>query len=163
MTNQPVLSDDELNARNEIGESAEPVFSNVVQKPAPAAGSSAKRHLPEGVVLLAVYHFLMALPGLLIGLIILAIPIPAVVMTVDEPVGLTAALVALSILALLIGGSGLLYLLTGFGLLRRWNWTRWLAIALGLSMTLCVPVGTLIGAVVIIYLLSEDVRRFFVS
>ncbi len=156
MTDQSVKNGDEMN------ENAEPVFA-AAPKPQPAVDSLKKKHLPEGLVLTAVYHFLMALPGLLIGVIILAIPVPAVVMTVDDPVGLTAALVALILLALLIGGSGLLYLLAGFGLLRRWNWTRWLAIALGLLMALCVPVGTLIGAVVIIYLLSDEIRQVFVN
>lgn len=161
MTDQPVKNDDEMNVGNETHENAEPVFA-AAHKPQPAVDHTKKKHLPEGLVLTAIYHFLVAIPGLLIGFIILAIPIPAVVMSIDDPVGLTAALVALSILALLIGGSGLLYLLAGFGLLRRWNWTRWLAIALGLLMALCVPVGTLIGAVVIIYLLSDEIRQVFV-
>lgn len=127
------------------------------------AAQAASRRLPEGVVLTAVYHFLMSLPGLLIGFIIAAIPIPAVLLSVNDPVGLTAALVSLGVVSLAFGLSGLLYILAGIGLLRRWNWARWLAIALGMVMALFIPVGTFIGAVVIIYLLSEKVRRVYTA
>ena len=57
--------------------------------------TKSKTRRPEGIVLTAVYHFLMAIPGLLIGLLFLTIPIPVVIMTVDDAVGLTAALVTL--------------------------------------------------------------------
>ena len=125
------------------------------------AASKPKR--PEGIVLTAVYHFLMSIPGLLIGLLFLTIPIPVVIMTVDDAVGLTTALVTLILLTLLFVGSSLLYIAAGIGLLRSKNWARWLAVGLAMVMLLFVPIGTLLGAAVIIYMLSEDVRRVFTS
>jgi hypothetical protein len=120
-----------------------------------------KSRKPEGIVLTAIFHFLLALPGLLVGLVILAIPIPVVIMTVDDPVGLSVSLVTLGLCVLLFVGSAKLYILAGYGLLRGWKWARWLAIGLAMVICLFVPIGTLAGAAVILYLLSSEVRQVF--
>ena len=125
------------------------------------AVTASRPRMSEGIILTAIFHLLMALPGLLIGLIILVIPIPAVVMSVNDPLGLTASLVGLGLAVTLFFVSGVLYILAGVGLLRGWNWARWLAIGLAMLMCLCVPVGTLIGVVILLYLLSNDVRQAF--
>lgn len=125
------------------------------------ARAAKKPGRPDGVTLIAIYYFLAALPGLLLGLLIVGIPIPAVAMSVNDTIGLTAAMFGLGLSVLLTAGSGALMLLTAVGLLFCWNWARWLAIAFAMLSLLLVPVGTVIGGVIIVYLLSEDVRRVF--
>jgi hypothetical protein len=158
--NDPEIVGSEIQEQEKVeaqSVSKSPTTPSEVQAYTPAG----KARLPEGLVLMAVYHFLMSLPGLLVGFILLAVPIPALIMAVDDPIGLTAGLVTLGLISLAFGLSGLLFILAGIGLLKRWNWARWLAIALGMVTALFVPVGTVIGAVVIIYLLSENISRIY--
>jgi hypothetical protein len=116
---------------------------------------------PEGIVLLAIYHFLVAIPGIIIGILILIIPVPAVAMSVNDVVGLTAALTGLALAILLTGGLGIVYLIAGIGLLYMKNWARWLAIALAVLSLLFIPIGTVLGAIVLVYLFNEPVRQLF--
>jgi len=116
---------------------------------------------PEGIVLLAIYHFLVAVPGIIIGILILIIPVPAVAVSVSDVIGLTAALAGLALAILLTGGLGIVYLITGIGLLYMQNWARWMAIALAILSLLFIPIGTIIGAIVLVYLFNEPVKRLF--
>ena len=146
-------------------ENDEPVKQPVEQAPVPLApkAPAARPKRPEGIVLLAIYHFLVAVPGIIIGLMILIIPVPAVVMSVNDAVGLTAALAGLALAILLSGGLGIVYLIAGIGLLYMQNWARWLAIALAVLSLLVIPIGTVIGAIVLVYLFNEPVRQLFES
>ena len=126
-----------------------------------AAVTVEKAKRPDGVTLIAIYQFIMALPGLLLGLLIIAIPVPAVAMTVYDTIGLTAAMFGLGLVVQITAGSSMLMILSGVGLLFRWNWARWLAIAIAMVSLLVIPVGTVIGGVIIFYLLTNDVRRVF--
>jgi len=131
-----------------------------LKAPQPTAPASHPKR-PEGIVLLAIYHFLVAVPGIIIGILILIIPVPAVAMSVNDVVGLTAALTGLALAVLLTGGLGIVYLIAGIGLLYMQNWARWLAIALAVLSLLFIPIGTVIGAIVLVYLFNEPVRRLF--
>jgi hypothetical protein len=145
----------------EIISNEEPVGEEVQNAHFVDAESAKKPGRPDGVTLIAIYYFLAALPGLLLGLLIVGIPIPAVVLSVSDTIGLTAAMFGLGLAVLLTAGSGALMLLTAVGLLFCWNWARWLAIAFAMLSLLLVPVGTVIGGVIIAYLLSENIRRVF--
>jgi hypothetical protein len=118
---------------------------------------------PEGIVMVAIYHFLLGLPGLISGLIIATIPVIAVIRNVADPAALTIALIGLGVAVLLTGGLGLIMLITGNGLLRMRNWARWLAIAFACLSLVFYPMGTITGALILVYLLSERVRKAFTS
>jgi len=61
--------------------------------------------------------------------------------------------------------SGVLYALvalaTGLGLLATYGWARWCAIVLAALTLLNFPIGTILGAFAIWYLLRRDVVRLF--
>jgi hypothetical protein len=161
---------EELNKQNEElqPEKDEPVKKPVEKPEIPAALKAPQAEKPtshperpEGIVLLAIYHFLVAVPGIIIGVLILIIPVPAVAVSVNDVVGLTAALAGLALAILLTGGLGLVYLIAGIGLLYMQNWARWLAIALAVLSLLVIPIGTIIGAIVLVYLFNEPVKRLF--
>ena len=130
-------------------------------KPQKTARPAAKTGRPELLTLTAIYHFVMAIPELLIALIILVVPIPVVIATVRDSVGLTWSLIGLGLGFMFFLIPGVVLLLTGIGLIKGWNWTRWLAVALAILGLLAFPVGTVIGALIIVYLLSDEVRLFF--
>ena len=56
---------------------------------------------------------------------------------------------------------GVVALVTGFGLLQLRNWARWVAVALAAVSLLAFPVGTIIGALVIWYMLSDKGKAAF--
>jgi hypothetical protein len=153
--NQPVVIDNP----------ARPVepYSNPIppMKNEPAAPAWDKNHRPEGIILIAIYHFLVGLPGLLAGFVIATIPVIAVIRNVSDPASLTIALIGLSLTVLLTGGAGLLMIITGIGLLRMRNWARWLAITFACLSLLLYPLGTIIGGLILVYLLTERVSKQF--
>jgi uncharacterized Tic20 family protein len=51
--------------------------------------------------------------------------------------------------------------IAGWGLLGMKGWARWLAIALAALSPLAFPVATVIGALIIWYLLRDEVRQAF--
>jgi hypothetical protein len=116
---------------------------------------------PDGVTLIAVYEFLIAIPGL-IGLCgILVFAVPAILTGTEGIVDATAGLFALGIGLLLVGGGTLLSVIAGWGLLRMKGWARWLTIALAAFSLLAFPIGTIIGALIIWYLLKDEVTQAF--
>jgi hypothetical protein len=82
-------------------------------------------------------------------------------LTVRDPVGLGVSLGALLIGALFAGGGGLLSVVVGFGLLKLQNWARWAAIVLAILGLPGFPVGTVIGILILIYLLGDEARIAF--
>ena len=131
------------------------------QESVKAVRPAAKSGRPEILTLTAVYHFVLAIPELLIALIILVVPIPVVIATVRDTAGLTWSLIGLGLGFMFFLIPGIVLLLTGIGLVKGWNWSRWLAVALAILGLLAFPFGTLIGALVIVYLLSDEARLFF--
>jgi hypothetical protein len=116
---------------------------------------------PEGVILTAIYHFIIGLPFIMVGLILLLIPVPAVLFTVRDTLPLTLALIAIGFVIFFFILCGVIPIIAGIGLLRMRNWARWLAIAIALLSLPVFPIGTLTGALVLVYLLSDSVRQAF--
>lgn len=119
---------------------------------------------PDGVTIIAVYEFLSAIPSVLgicgyLGFALLG--------TFSGPEGsigiaeVTVGLFALGIPVLLIGVGGVLAVITGWGLLGLKGWARWLAIVLAALSLLAFPIGTIIGVLIIWYLLKDEVRQAF--
>jgi len=115
----------------------------------------------EIVTLLAIGYFLIALPALIGGLVILAIPIPAVISSGARGTGLFFSMFGLGLAVLATGGVGTLSLIAGWGLLARKDWARITALVLGVVMLPVFPIGTILGAVSIWCLLQDKVRQEF--
>lgn len=116
---------------------------------------------PDGVVLVSIYHILCSLPYLFAALVLLAIPIPAIFYSVEEIGARVTGLIVMGLITLIPLSIGVLYLVSGIGLLKMYNWARWLTIALSIISLLAFPVGTLVGALIIVYLMTEDLSRAF--
>ncbi len=61
----------------------------------------------------------------------------------------------------LIGGFGVLDIAAVVGLLRLREWGRWLAIVLAVLGLFLIPVHTIVGALIIWYLLSDEAKHAF--
>lgn len=116
---------------------------------------------PDGVTVIAIYHFLVGVLGLFGACAIVAFPIAAVVMNVDDPTALFWSLLGLGIGLVAAGGFGLAALLVGWGLLQLHNWARWAAIVLAIVQLPAFPIGTIIGGLIIWYLLQPEARQTF--
>jgi hypothetical protein len=117
---------------------------------------------PDGITLLAGYHFLLG--GLmLLGTCGLAIPtvITGIVGIAEDPEAFIATFI-LGVIAAIVMMLSLLYLTVGYGLWTQRQWARTASIALGVVSLFGVPIGTLIGGVTIWYLMKEEVAATFV-
>jgi hypothetical protein len=116
---------------------------------------------PDGVTAIAVWFFVDALLLLVFACMLVAIPISGVVEEINDPIGEFWVVFALTCGVIYIFASGILSVLAGWGLLRLKQWARWLSIVLGILSLFAFPIGTVIGALIIWYLLKEDVREVF--
>ena len=116
---------------------------------------------PDGVTVIAIYEFLSAIPGVLGICAFVAIAIPATYAGTEAQVGLPIGLLATGCGLLLVALAALLSVIAGWGLLGMKGWARWLAIALAALGLLAFPIGTVIGALIIWYLLKDEVRQAF--
>jgi lysylphosphatidylglycerol synthetase-like protein (DUF2156 family) len=115
----------------------------------------------DGIKLIAIYHFVMAGLCLLGGLFaLLALVLPLVL----SPMPVEAAgiiLIVMGVVFVVLLGVALLYLVVGVGLWRRREWSRWAALVLAVLGLLNFPVGTVIGVLVLIFLVRDDVVAAF--
>jgi hypothetical protein len=120
----------------------------------------ADRVRPDGVVLVAVWFIINAVMALL-GIAALAIfALPAVVRDTSGS-DQYFAVAGLSFGLLLIVVFGALDIAAAVGLLRLDEWARWLAIALAAMGLLLFPIGTVVGAFIIWYLLNDEAKQAF--
>ena len=118
---------------------------------------------PEGITLIAIYFLVtggLTLLGALFG-VVFGDRGPCFLQNVCG----IAQLLSLPFAFAALVSSGLLYGLvalgTAWGLLAMYGWARWSAIVLAALTLLSFPIGTVIGALVIWYLLRRDVVRLF--
>jgi hypothetical protein len=116
---------------------------------------------PDGITVLAVWHFVQAFFLLIGACSLLAIPMSGVFGEINDPIGEFWAGfgVTCGVIWLLITGVALV--LSGWGLLRLKQWGRWLAFVLAIFGLFAFPIGTVIGAVIIWYLLRDETREVF--
>jgi len=116
---------------------------------------------PDGVSIIAIYNFIVAIPCLLGACAILVFAVPAILS--DGTAGLdrfwALSGVGIGFLIVLVGGIG--SVVAGWGLLKLKEWARWLTIALAITSLFAIPLGTFIGAVIIWYLLQDQVKAAF--
>ena len=122
-----------------------------------------KTHRPDAVIIIGIYHILLGLPLLLVALATILFALPPIVLSDMGAIGLIASISGVTLGLLLIGGSGLLLVVAGWGLISMKDWTRWLVIAFSMISLLAVPIGTIIGGIIIYYLLKHETRALFVQ
>ena len=118
---------------------------------------------PDGVTVIAIYHFVIAIPSLLGACAILVFAIPPVLFSGDSVSGIFWALFGLGFALLATAGGGVLSLIAGWGLLALKEWARWLVIVLAILSLVAFPIGTVIGGFIIWYLLQEEARQAFLA
>jgi hypothetical protein len=115
---------------------------------------------PDGVTAIAVYYFLVAIFDLIGACAIVAFPMAAIIQT-NSGSSLYFPLIGLSFGLLTTLVLAVMAIVAGWGLLRMASWARWLAFGLAIISLLFFPIGTIIGAIIIWYLLKEDVHEAF--
>ncbi|RME49445.1 MAG: hypothetical protein D6791_00715 [Chloroflexi bacterium] len=116
---------------------------------------------PDGVTLIAVWHFVVA--GLcILGLCGMAVPLVAVWTGAGDAQGALVATIALLFgvaVILLFGGA---FAIVGWGLWQLKEWARVGAIVLAILQLPGLPIGTVVGALTLWYLLSDpDAKAAF--
>jgi hypothetical protein len=96
---------------------------------------------PDGVSVIAIYYVFFAVMNLIGSCAIL--------------------LFGIGIGFLFVAAGALLGLAAGLGLLRLKNWARILAIVLAIFSLLAFPIGTIIGGLIIWYLIKPEVKEVF--
>ncbi len=116
---------------------------------------------PDGVTLVAVLHFIVAIPSFIGACAILVFAFPAILSEGNRGLELLWPLFGVGFGFLIVIAEGVLAVIAGWGLLQLKEWARWLAIVLAAFSLLAFPIGTIIGAFVIWYLLQDHVRAVF--
>ncbi len=118
---------------------------------------------PDGVTIIAIADFLLA--GLMtLGACAILMTMASIAATADGSGGEPAIAVGfISIGLLATVASVVVSLLAGWGLWKLKEWGRWLTIVLAIISLLGFPIGTLIGGLVIWYLLKPEVALAFGS
>lgn len=116
---------------------------------------------PDGVTAIAVWFFVDAFLLLIVTCSLLAIPVSGVLAEINDPIGEFWAVFSLTCGGIFMLISGILMVFAGWGLLRMKQWARWLAFVLAIFSLFAFPIGTVLGALIIWYLLKEDVSKAF--
>ncbi len=116
---------------------------------------------PDGVTAIAVWYFVDAFFMLMGACALLTIPASGVLSEIGDPIGKFWVVFGVTCGVIWVLISGIALVLAGWGLLRMKQWARWLAFVLAIFSLFAFPIGTVIGAVIIWYLLKDDVREAF--
>lgn len=116
---------------------------------------------PDGVTLIAIYYYLIALM-FLFGTLIMALPtgILGIVGITEDP-GAFIGMFAVGLIAMAIMALCLLHLVVGYGLWTMRPWSRMAAMAMAVVGLFAAPIGTIAGAVIIWYLIKPEVVELF--
>jgi len=117
---------------------------------------------PAGITLIAVWHLLNGALFALGALLVVVLPAPLLWQGTDR-VESFWPLWGLLIGLICLGGASLLGFVAGWGLLRMHEWARWLSIGLALLGLPLFPIGSVVGALIIVYLLQSPVSEAFLD
>lgn len=119
------------------------------------------RQRPDSLILIAVYELIMAAMLLIVSCVVLPI---ALLLTPFGSGGIGDFLARFFVVGLVLAatfGIGIASGIVGFGLLLRKEWARVGAIALAIPALLGFPIWTVIGVLIIVYLLGQEGRAAF--
>jgi hypothetical protein len=122
----------------------------------------------EGITIIALYHFvsgflsLLTLCGILTIMLIIGLSAPT---SGDESARwpILAAGISAVLLSAIFVLIALVNWVVGWGLWRRHTWARYGAIWLSLLRLINIPVGTIIGGLIIWYLLRAETKAEFAA
>jgi len=119
---------------------------------------------PDGVTMVSIYCFVAAGFSLLGVCAVAALPFIVMAAAQSDPDARPA--VAILGAVAIVGGIATLFwaalnAAVGWGLWRMQPWARWAAIVLAALGLLSVPIGTVIGALILWYLFQPEARRAF--
>jgi hypothetical protein len=114
---------------------------------------------PDLLVLVAVWQFLAAFLAFVSLIAIGVFAFPAVIYWVDRPTGI--ALFGLSVAVIILIVYIVLAVAAGIGLLNGKEWARIASIILAVLTLFNIPIGTVIGILILVYLTKEDVKDYF--
>jgi hypothetical protein len=115
----------------------------------------------EGIKLIAIYHFVVAGLIMLGALFVLLVPLLAAAGSPTDPRGAFVVILIMGTVFVVLALAALLYVATGIGLWRRQEWARWVTIVLSVLGLFNFPIGTIIGLLVLWFLLRDDVQAEF--
>ena len=116
---------------------------------------------PDGVTIIAIWHLLGGVLGLMGACAILAIPVPAILLGGEGGVGMLVSVAALGMGSLAVAAGAATGLVVAWGLLTLKAWARSLTVVLAALSMPAFPIGTIIGGIIIWYLLTDEVRVAF--
>jgi len=116
---------------------------------------------PDGVTLISIYHFIWAALTLLGICGVIALPFFVGLVTKGDRDATFWTAFASIVSLVFFGLIFLANLIVGLGLWRMKEWARIAALALAIFRLFSVPVGTIIGGLIIWYLLQENVAAQF--
>ncbi len=115
---------------------------------------AAPRTRPTGITVLAALYVLD-------GLIMLAMPLMMTAMLAMMGMGGNGALAAGATCWAVFGIIALIYFAIAYGLLKGQHWARIVAIIFAILSLFSIPIGTIIGIIVLWYLFKPDVKAWF--
>jgi hypothetical protein len=115
---------------------------------------------PDGVTVIAVWYFIDAVFSFMIACTIVVV-LAGIFDAIGDQTGQFWASFGMLCAVVFIGVSGIAAVAAGWGLLQMKQWARWLAFILAIFTLFLFPIGTVIGALIIWYLLKDDVREAF--
>ena len=117
---------------------------------------------PDGVTAIAVWYFVEAFFTLMIACTLIAVPLFGEVFSeIRDSTGAFWVTFGITCAVVFVLLQAIALLLAGWGLVRMWQWARWLAFILAIFGLFAFPIGTVIGALIIWYLLKDEVREAF--
>ena len=120
---------------------------------------------PDGITLISIYHWAVAVLCLLSLCFVMAVPFLLAIAAIGErqaAAGVVVAFILTALGALFLLLATAAYALVGWGLWLLKPWARIGATVLAiLSMITCVPLGTVLGAVIVWYLFQPAAKAAF--
>ncbi len=117
---------------------------------------------PDKVTVIAVWFSINAAISLFLVATLLFV-LPAIVEReiADDPEQRGMLIFARFFGVFLFGGFGVLFIAAVVGVLRLREWGRWLAMGLAVVGLILIPIHTIVGVLIIWYLLSDEAKHAF--
>ena len=116
---------------------------------------------PGGVTAVAIWYLVTGVIALIAFCTLVTLPAVGFLSDIFGEFGLYALATVGLCMALFMLLDGVISLVAGYGLLKMREWGRFLGIFLAFFTLLAFPFGTIIGAVILWYLFSGDVKEVF--
>ena len=114
---------------------------------------------PCGITAIAIWYLVTGVLALIAFCTLVTLPAVGFLSDIFDEFGLYALATVGLCMALFMLLDAIISLVAGYGLLKMREWGRFLGIFLAFFTLLAFPIGTIIGAVILWYLFSGDVKE----